>query len=389
MNHVIILAAGQGQRMKMKDNKMLVKAGGRPLIYYSLMVFNDHPEINSISVVANKNNKLSIKKIIETYKFTKAKYLSVGGLTRQKSLENGLIPIRKTAKGNDIIIVHNGANPLPSHEEISKVIALAEEHGACISGHFISSTLKEINRVHVIQTHDRKKFFLAETPQAAKYSILKKAINSANKSKFLATDEAMLLENIGQKVAYTEVSEENFKITTQQDYFKLKTILGDVPDDFRVGIGQDSHVFEDKKNGLTLAGIYFPNEKKLEANSDGDVVLHAIFNALSQATGDRSLGFYADEEFKKGITDSKKYLEIILKKIKKDKFHINSVGLMIECKTPKIDPIADSFKKSLSQILSVNPTRIGVTATSGENATIFGAGFGIQCFAIVSLKKDK
>lgn len=389
MNHVIILASGLGQRMKMKEDKMLIKAGGKPLIYYSLMAFNDHPEINSINVIANKNNKLPIKEIIKIHKFTKVKNLEIGGITRQKSLENGLASIQKTAKKDDIIIVHNGANPLPSHEEISNVIVLAKEHGACISGRFIPNTLKEVNGIHVIKTHDRKKFFLAETPQAAKYSILKKAINRAKKNNFSATDEAMLLENIDQKVAYTTASDENFKITTPQDYFKLKTILGDMPADFRVGIGQDSHVFEENKNGLTLAGIYFPNEKKLKANSDGDVILHAIFNALSQSTGDMSLGFYADEEFKKGITDSKKYLEIILKKIKKDGFHINSLGLMIECKTPKIDPIVNSLKKSLSQILALQPARIGITATSGENATIFGMGIGIQCFAIVSLKKDK
>ena len=153
-----------------------------------------------------------------------------------------------------------------------------------------------------------------------------------------------------------------------------------------MGIGQDSHEFGSKK-GLTLAGLYLEKEPKTEANSDGDVVLHAIFNAISQALGDHSLGFYADPLCEKGITDSKKYLEPLLKRIKKEKFTLNSLGLMFECKNPQIDPLAGKIKKSLSEILGLNATRIGITATSGENLTSFGAGLGIQCFAIVSLVK--
>ena len=117
------------------------------------------------------------------------------------------------------------------------------------------------------------------------------------------------------------------------------------------------------------------------------MVLHAIFNALSQAIGEKSLGFYADKECEKGVKDSKKYLEIILKKIKKQGFKINSLGVMLECKAPQIDPLVSKLKKSLSQILDLPTQKIGITATSGENITIFGQGLGIQCFAIISLVK--
>jgi 2-C-methyl-D-erythritol 2,4-cyclodiphosphate synthase len=198
-----------------------------------------------------------------------------------------------------------------------------------------------------------------------------------------------MIEAISQKIVHVKADENNFKITTQADYFKLRAILGDVPDDFRVGIGQDSHVFENDKKGLVLAGIKFPKELKLRANSDGDVILHALFNALSQAIGEMSIGFYADNICKKGITNSKKYLDIILEKVKKQKFKINSVGIMLEGSQPKIDPVVNKLKKSLSGILNLNVHRIGITATTGENCTVFGAGLGIQCFAIISLVKEK
>ncbi len=367
---------------------MLIHAGGHPLIYFSLMAFSDHPEIETVTVVANKSNKKAIEDICKIQHFPKVKKIVLGGLTRQKSFENGFLSLGSKIKKDDIILVHNGANPLVSFEEISEVIEKTEETGACIVGHIAASTIKEVDGKNIVKTHNKEKIFEAQTPQAAKYFIFKKALENARKKKIDATDESVLLENINQKVAYLQAHENNFKITTQSDLAKLKGIFGDLPKDFRVGIGQDSHMFEKGVKGLILAGVQFENELKLQANSDGDVILHAIFNALSQAIGDMSLGFYADEACEKGVKDSKKYLEIIIKKLKKEKFKINSLGLMIECKTPKIDPISAKLKKSLSQILEIPSAKIGITATSGEHLTIFGAGMGIQCFAIVSLIKS-
>ena len=94
------------------------------------------------------------------------------------------------------------------------------------------------------------------------------------------------------------------------------------------------------------------NEIGFEANSDGDVILHALFNALSTAIGGKSLGFYADKMFKDGITDSKKYLEFILNKVKERNYKISNVAIMLEGKRPRIDGYIDKIKASLSKILN-------------------------------------
>lgn len=390
MNHAIILAAGKGERFKGKQDKLLVEVAGYPLIYYTLIAFSDHPEIDNIILVASKGNKAELGKVVKAYRFKKVSKIIVGSSARQQSFESGFKELTGSAKKEDIVLVHNGANPLPSHEEISRIIEKTAETGACIVGHYIASTVKEIDGTHVLKTHDRKKLFAAQTPQAAKFNIFEKAMKNAVAKKIQATDEAMLLEDIGQEIDFIEASADNFKITTQDDFKRLQSILGDLPEDYRVGIGQDSHMFEDRtssRSSLTLAGVSLPDHPKLEANSDGDVVLHAIFNAVSQAIGENSLGFYADPMCEKGVTDSKKYLEVILKKMRSRKFKLNSLGLMMECKVPKIDPLIPKLKKSLSAILDLDTRRVGITATSGENLTAFGSGLGIQCFAIVSLKK--
>ena len=375
--------------MQGEKEKLLMEVGGKPIIYYSIMAIHDNPNIDSVTLVVSKKNKAEVGEIVKKHRFTKVQKLIIGGKTRMESLQKGVESLKAKLKKTDIIVVHNGANPLPSQAEIDELVIKTEEIGACISGRYVSSTIKEIDGGHIIKTHDRTKLFEAQTPQAAKYGLLEKALKNAEKKGLEATDEAVLLEAIGQKVGYVEADENNFKITSFGDIERLKHVLGETPEDFRIGIGQDSHLFDDKKKGLVLGGILIEEELKLKANSDGDVVLHAIFNAISQALGKMSIGFYADKQCEEGIKDSKKYLQTILEKMEKEKFKINSVGLMIECKTPKIDPLVAKMKKALAGAMSIPATRIGITATSGENATIFGEGLGIQCFAIVSLIKKK
>lgn len=381
MSHAIILAAGKSERFGKKD-KLLVEISGKPLIYYTLMAFNDHPEVSTVTLVVNRQNSAKIKEIVRKYRFPKVKKYVFGAKTRQESVKNGLNSLK--IKAEEVVLVHNGANPLPSQAEISECLKKAKKVGACIVGHFITSTIKEVKVSHVLKTHDRNKLFAAETPQCAKFGVLRAALKKAAD----CTDEAMALEEVGQKIAFVKAGENNFKITTEKDLIHLKSILGETPEDFLVGIGQDSHEFDTVK-GLTLAGLRLPQELKLKANSDGDVILHAIFNAISQAIGEKSLGFYADKKFEKGITDSRKYLEPLLKKLVRKNLKINSLGLMLECKAPKIDPINSKIKKSLSEILSLSQEKIGITATSGEGLTVFGQGRGIQCFAIISLTKQQ
>lgn len=388
MNHAIILAAGQSQRMLRDQDKLLIKVANHPVIYYSIASLNDHNLIDSITLVVNKINCDEMKKIVKGYRFSKVKLIVLGGLTRQGSLEKAIQAVRQKFKPNknDLIVVHNGANPLPSYDEILQSIAIAAQEGACIVGHKIESTVKRVKNKEIEETLDRNDLFAAQTPQVIKYDIFMRALKNAKKHSLEVTDESMLVEALGHKVSIIEAHENNFKITTQADIERLKQLLGEGLKYFKVGIGQDSHVFSKTEKGLTLGGLYLKDEQRLEADSDGDVVLHAIFNSISQAIGGESLGFYADSLCQKeGIKDSKKYLEILFKKLKEKKLEIGNLGLMIECRKPKVDPIARKIKESLSKILNLDPKHIGITATTGENLTSFGLGLGIQCFAIISL----
>ena len=215
-----------------------------------------------------------------------------------------------------------------------------------------------------------------------KYFLAKKAFEIAYREKFYGTDDASLVEKIGGQVKMVYCDRSNIKITDQYDLAYANKMVNAS----RIGVGIDSHKFTDKKKPLIIGGVKIADNGGFEANSDGDVVLHALFNALSTAIGMKSLGFYADKMLENGITDSKRYLEFILDKVEEKNLKINNVAIMLEGKKPKIDGHTGKIKASLSKILKIKGEGIGIAATSGEELTEFGKGKGMQCFVVVTLK---
>jgi 2-C-methyl-D-erythritol 2,4-cyclodiphosphate synthase len=156
----------------------------------------------------------------------------------------------------------------------------------------------------------------------------------------------------------------------------------------KTGIGQDSHCFESliTKKPLVLGGIIISGYPALKGNSDADVVLHAITNAVSGITGVNIIGDIADKMcLKQGIKDSSFYLKKALNYLKP--YRLANVSICIECKKPKISKYIFKMKKSISEICSIPIENVGITATSGEELTPFGKGLGIQTFAIVTAQR--
>ncbi len=128
-----------------------------------------------------------------------------------------------------------------------------------------------------------------------------------------------------------------------------------------------------------LGGLEIPELPALEANSDGDVILHAIGRALAQACGE-NFSELADPLFLSGDQDSRDYLEPLLEKVK-----IQNLSLSLECARPQIDPLALVLKNSLAEILTIPESAIQISAHTGEGLTSFGRGEGIRCLALVTL----
>lgn len=156
----------------------------------------------------------------------------------------------------------------------------------------------------------------------------------------------------------------------------------------RTGIGQDSHRFlpPGSSKPCVIAGIIFDEVPGFLANSDGDIVFHAICNAISSLTGVLILGNIADDLcLRDGVTDSEVYLKEALKTLGNQT--VLHVAVTIEAKKPKFNERLMEMRQNIARVMGITPAQVGITATSGEGLTDFGCGDGAQCFAIITTEE--
>ena len=159
---------------------------------------------------------------------------------------------------------------------------------------------------------------------------------------------------------------------------------------FRTGIGQDSHRFlpADSSKPCILGGIIFNSVPGLDAESDGDVIFHAICNAISSLSGVQILGAIAKELCRKdGITDSQVYVEKALQTLGAQA--LVHIALTIEGKRPRLEDHIEAIRKNVSRILSLPEESVGLTAISGEGLTDFGCGDGLQCLCVLTSVEER
>jgi 2-C-methyl-D-erythritol 2,4-cyclodiphosphate synthase len=161
---------------------------------------------------------------------------------------------------------------------------------------------------------------------------------------------------------------------------------------YKVGIGQDSHCFVGEKDNkiLMLGGVKIEDEKGLKGNSDADVILHSLCNALSSAIGGDSLSTWADDIcFKQNIKDSSSYVEHIYNKLHNLGYLVVNTSISIEAEKPRLKmEIVNKIKEKIASLLEIKIDQVGVTFTSGEGLTPFGQGKGMQAITIVNIFKN-
>lgn len=153
----------------------------------------------------------------------------------------------------------------------------------------------------------------------------------------------------------------------------------------RVGIGQDSHRFlhEDTIKNCMIGGLIFEGVPGLDADSDGDVVLHAICNAISSVTGVPILGGVAIEMCQRSdITDSKYYLKAAIDTLGAQK--VEHVALTIEAYKPRLQKRIQEMRAYIAELMQLDISQVGITCTSGDGLTDFGRGVGLQCICVIT-----
>ena len=218
---VIIVAAGQGTRLNAKLPKALVLLKGRPLVSYSLKVFENHPGIDGVVVIGAEGALPDFIRVTRVFK--KVRAVVAGGLMRSDSVKCGL---KVLSADTDLVLVHDAARPFVDDAMVDRLLAVLKKNKAAIVGVPVKCTVKMVNRknLNIESTPDRDLLWEAQTPQGFHKDVLVKA--HAKKCKDEATDDAMLVERMGGKVKMVMGSYRNIKVTTQEDIILAQQLLG-------------------------------------------------------------------------------------------------------------------------------------------------------------------
>jgi len=218
---VVIVAAGKGKRIKSKTPKPFIVLQGKPILFYSLKIFQNHPKINGIILVVGKSGLKKAHALINKYKFSKVKYVTEGGKERKDSVINGL---RRIDQDTKFVLIHDAARPFVKNCLITGVLKALRRYKAAIPGVPAQDTLKTVDSRRIVKkTLNRENLYYIQTPQGIRTEILPLILKNYSGLK-IAHDDAMLVEQ-KVKVKVVPSSPENFKITTPEDLLLAEAYL--------------------------------------------------------------------------------------------------------------------------------------------------------------------
>lgn len=223
--YALIPAAGMGKRMGAGHNKQYLQLEGRPILAHTLKVFQEAPCIDGIYLVSPEAEiPFCQKDVVERYGFSKVRAVVPGGAERQHSVYNGLRAI-KDAGPDDLVLIHDGVRPFVTGAILEAAAQAADRFGGCVVAVPVKDTVKVARDGIVTATPPREELWLAQTPQAFRYGMIRAAHDAAAAQGFLGTDDASLFERQGWPLHLVAGDYRNIKITTPEDMILAQAFL--------------------------------------------------------------------------------------------------------------------------------------------------------------------
>jgi 2-C-methyl-D-erythritol 4-phosphate cytidylyltransferase len=227
MTKVIALvpAAGMGKRMGAEINKQYLLLAGKPILAHTLQVFQDAPFIDDIYVVIPAAEiPYCQEHVVARHGLTKVRLIVPGGAERQHSVMNGLQAV--TGAGNDdVVLIHDGVRPFVPPRVLERAVEVARRHDGALVAVPAKDTVKVVMDGIVRATPPREDLWLAQTPQAFRYPIIRAAHEIAAAERYLGTDDASLVERLGKDIHIVMGDYRNIKITTPEDLILAEAFL--------------------------------------------------------------------------------------------------------------------------------------------------------------------
>ena len=377
----IIAAGGRGLRLGGSSPKQLLTLGGRPILARSVDAFVACDVISEIVVALPAD----LAAAPPSYLQQRGKPVTVvsGGDERRTSVANAFARVSELA---EIVVIHDAARPLVSADLIRRTVAAASETGAAIAALRAHDTVKQTNGAGaIIATLPRERIYLAQTPQAFRVPVLRDALRLVGE----ATDEAMLAEQAGHTVRVVDGDPRNLKITTPDDLMMaehLTTGSAQAPA-LRIGNGYDLHRLVPGRP-LILGGVRIPFEKGLEAHSDGDVICHAVTDAVLGAAGAGDIGrHFPDTDAAWKNADSIELLRRASAIVHEAGYAIVNVDVVVIAQKPKLAPHAEAIRGNVAGALGCDASQVSVKGKTNEGVDSMGAGESIAVHAVALLNR--
>ena len=377
----IIAAGGRGLRFGGSSPKQLLTLGGRPILARSVDAFVACDVISEIVVALPAD----LAAAPPSYLQQRGKPVTVvsGGDERRTSVANAFARVSERA---EIVVIHDAARPLVSADLIRRTVAAASETGAAIAALRAHDTVKQTDGAGAITaTLPRERIYLAQTPQAFRVPVLRDALRLVGE----ATDEAVLAERAGHTVRVVDGDPRNLKITTPDDLTMaehLTTGSAPVPA-LRIGNGYDLHRLVPGRP-LILGGVRIPFEKGLEAHSDGDVICHAVTDAVLGAAGAGDIGrHFPDTDAAWKNADSIELLRRASAIVREAGYAIVNVDVVVIAEKPKLAPHAEAIRGNVAIALGCEASQVSVKGKTNEGVDSMGAGESIAVHAVALLNR--
>ena len=379
----IIAAGGRGARMGGDRPKQLLWLGGVTIVQRSVAAFDRCGHVDEIVLVVPPELATDTS-LASTPEGTSLRVVP-GGARRQDSVARGF---DAASSSSEIIVIHDAARPLCPPEVIIRTIEAASRYGAAIAALGAHDTVKQRaagDGRFVGRTLARQSIVLAQTPQAFRREVLAEAIQLGRRG-VEATDEAVLAERAGHRVALVEGDPWNIKITTQRDLSMARRLLGETMMTGRVGFGYDLHRLVEGRP-LVLGGIRIPHDRGLAGHSDADAVCHAVADAILGAAASGDIGrHFPDTDPRWEGASSIELLRAVVDLVRSRGFVVVNLDVVVVAERPKIGPHADRMCEAMASAVGIEPDAVSIKGKTNEGLDATGRGEAIATHAVALLR---
>ena len=396
---LVMPAAGSGRRFRERDSagaedvpKQYARLLGRTVIEWALAPFARDPRCVGL-VVALAPGDRHWPQIASRAGAGKEVILAQGGPERAHSVRGALAALSDRAAEGEWVLVHDAARPCLSRSDLDRLLTEGEGHpvGAMLAAP-VADTLKACaDDGGIERTVDRAGLWRALTPQMFRYGALCAALDAAIEAGRSPTDEAQALEWAGARPRAVRGSAANLKITTTADLALAAALLGETEGQdamqnsgaMLIGSGFDVHAFG-PGDSVMLGGVRVPHTHGVLAHSDGDVILHALCDALLGAAGLGDIGqhFRDDDPQWRGAASSG-FVRAVLEMLAARGLAVVNADITLLAEAPRLAKHRDEIRATVASLIEVPPERVNIKATTTERLGFLGRREGLAAQAVV------